>query len=214
MSLTKHSELPISLGSSSKTGSSIGNNTNGTVLEGWFSVRFGGFVALHIVIDGYNVIGSDQGLRGDLEAKRYALLQELKQYQARKGYPVTVVFDGWRAGRIEQMEHQIGNVNVLFSRYGEKADLVIHRIAREMGAGCVVVTSDRELRRSIEACGAVAIYVNEFVRKLRQRDRDESGEGLDDMEIDSAPPQRGPKKGNPRKISKIERLRRERLKKL
>jgi len=168
------------------------------------------------VIDGYNVIGSDQGLRGDLEAKRDALLQELKLYQARKGYPVVVVFDGWRAGRIEQMEQQVGNINVLFSRYGEKADLVIQRIAREMGAGCVVVTSDRELRRSVEACGAVAIYVRDFVRKLRQRDGDwaEPDEGLDETETDSAPIQRGPKKGNPRRISRIERLRRERLEKL
>jgi len=177
-------------------------------------MRYGDFVAIHIIIDGYNVIGSDHGLRGDLEAKRYALLQELKQYQASKGYPVTVVFDGWRAGRIDQTEEQIGNVNVLFSRYGEKADLVIQRIACEMGAGCVVVTSDRELRRSVEARGAVAVYVNEFVRKLRCREGDEPTEGLNDMESDSAPSPRGPKKGNPRKISKVERLRRERLKKL
>ena len=171
----------------------------------------GGFVAIHIVVDGYNVIGSDQGLRGDLETKRHELLQDLQQYQSRKGHPVTVVFDGWRAGRLEQMEQQVGNVNVLFSRYGEKADLVIERIAREMGAGCVVVTSDRELRRSVETRGAVAVYVNEFVKKLRRGDEDDTGE---DMEIEFEAPQRASKKGNPHKISRIERQRRERLKKL
>ena len=171
-------------------------------------------MALHIIIDGYNVIGSDQGLRGDLEAKRDELVQDLQRYQARKGYPVTVVYDGWRAGRIEEMKQQIGNVNVLFSRYGEKADQVIERMAREMGAGCVVVTSDRELRRSVETRGAVAIYVREFVGKLRPRDRDDPNQYLSDVEMEFATPQRGPKKGNPQKMSKIERLRQERLRKL
>lgn len=169
-------------------------------------------MALHIIIDGYNVIGSDHGLRGDLQARRHELVQDLQQYQARKGYPVTIVFDGWRAGRHEQMEQQIGNVNVLFSRYGEKADLVIERIARELGAGCVVVTSDRELRRSVETRGAVAVYVKEFVRKLRGGDEDEPSGDPDEFEFNTPP--RGSKKGNPHKISKIERLRRERLKKL
>lgn len=171
-------------------------------------------MALHIIIDGYNVIGSDQGLRGDLEVKRHELLQDLQQYQVRKGYPVTVVFDGWRAGRLEQTEQQIGNVNVLFSRYGEKADLVIERLAREMGAGCVVVTSDRELRRSVEARGAVAVYVRDFVRKLRHENGDNLDEDLSDMAMEFETPQGRSKKGNPHKISKIERLRRDRLKKL
>jgi len=167
-------------------------------------------VALHIIIDGYNVIGSEQGLRGDLEAKRSELLTELKRYHARKNHPITVVFDGWRNGRLEQMEQQVGKVKVLFSRYGEKADLVIQNLARQMGAGCVVITSDRELRRSVEAAGAVAIYVQQFVRKLRRGDEQET----DDLDTDDVPSGRVPNRGNPRKLSKVERLRRERLKKL
>ena len=166
-------------------------------------------MALHIVIDGYNVIGSEQGLRGDLEAKRAALLSELKRYQAQKDFDITVVFDGWRAGRLEQMEQQVGNVKVLFSRYGEKADHVIERLAREMGARCIVVTSDRALRRSVETASAVAIFVQEFLRKVRG-----DAAGADDCDSDDAPAQRNPRRGNPRKLSKAERLRRDRLKKL
>lgn len=167
-------------------------------------------MAFHIIVDGYNVIGSERGLRGDLEAGRAALLSELKRYRARKDHAITVVFDGWRNGRLEQAEQQVGSVNVLFSRYGEKADLVIQHMAREMGAGCVVVTSDRELRRSVEAAGAVAIYVQQFLRKLRQSD-EERAEEVDRADM---PRGRDPKRGNPRKLSKTERLRRERLKKL
>lgn len=166
-------------------------------------------MALHIIIDGYNVIGSDQGLRGDLDAKRAELLRELKGYQARKDHGITVVFDGWRAGRLEQIEQQVGNVRVLFSRYGEKADLVIERLARGMGSGCIVVTSDRDLRRSVENAGAVAIYVGEFLRKLRRSDEQETA-----FDAGDAPADRDSRRGNPRRISKAERLRRERLRKL
>jgi predicted RNA-binding protein with PIN domain len=171
-------------------------------------------VALHIIIDGYNVIGSEQGLRGDLDAKRSALLHELKGYQARKDHSITVVFDGWRAGRLQQIEQHIGKIQILFSRYGEKADTVIQRMARQMGAGCTVVTSDRELRRSVEAAGAVAIYVQEFLGRLRRTHAQEPNDEPDNFETADMPVQRGRKKGNPRKLSKIERLRRERLKKL
>lgn len=177
-----------------------------------FAVR--GVVAFHIVIDGYNVIGSEQGLRGDLDAKRSELLHELKGYQARKNYSITVVFDGWRAGRLQQMEQHVGKVQILFSRYGEKADAVIERMARQMGAGCTVVTSDRELRRSVEAAGAVAIYVQEFLEKLRRTGEQEPNNEPGGFDTARTPVQRGQKKGNPRKLSKVERLRRERLKKL
>ena len=51
-------------------------------------------MAIQIVIDGYNVIGGERGLRGDLEGKRKQLIQQLQQYRERKGYPITVVFDG------------------------------------------------------------------------------------------------------------------------
>ena len=171
-------------------------------------------MALHIIIDGYNVIGSEQGLRGDLDAKRAELVHELKGYQARKDHSITVVFDGWRAGKLQQTKQQIGNVQVLFSRYGEKADAVIQRMARQMGASCTVVTSDRELRRSIEAAGAVAIYVQEFLGKLRRSGEHEPNDGPGNFDTADIPVQRGRKKGNPRKLSKTERLRRERLKKL
>ena len=168
----------------------------------------------HIVVDGYNVIGSEQGLRGDLEQKRAGLVKEVARYQERTGHAVTTVFDGWRAGRTEETRQQAGAVTVVFSRYGEKADAVIERLARELGASCIVVTSDRDLRRSVESGGAVAVYVGEFLAKMRTEPA-----GLDVVEDDGGfdgPPRGkdGRKKGNPRRLSKAERVRRERLAKL
>ena len=168
----------------------------------------------HIVVDGYNVIGSEQGLRGDLEQKRAALVKEVAAYQARTGHALTTVFDGWRNGRTAETREQVGDVTVVFSRYGEKADAVIERLAREIGDTCIVVTSDRDLRRSVESGGAVAVYVGEFLAKMRTAPEARDAEEEDG---DFEPLPRGrdnPKKGNPRRLSKAERVRRERLAKL
>ena len=165
-------------------------------------------MAIHLIIDGYNLIGSEKGLRGDLEGKRNQLVRQLQRYQESKGYPITVVFDGWRSGWRHEVEEKKDGITVIFSQLGEKADSVIQRLAREMGSGCVVVTSDREVRSAAEAGGAVAVYSGEFSAKLKNLDRElifEEEEGLERVEG---------KKGNPRKLSKRERKRRERLKKL
>jgi predicted RNA-binding protein with PIN domain len=163
---------------------------------------------MDIIIDGYNLIGSDQGLRGDLESKRNWLIQRLSLYHQTKGFNVTVVFDGWRAGLIDEVAEKKGDVTVIYSRQGEKADSVIVRLARQKGSGCVVVTSDREVRRAVEKFGAIAIYAGEFADIMRTLDNplnhgepDRSGGGR-------------LKHGNPRQLSKTERKRRDKLKKL
>ena len=167
-------------------------------------------MAIHIIIDGYNLIGGEKGLRRNLEGQRNELIRQLQRYQESKGYPITVVFDGWRSGWRHEVEERRGGITVVFSQLGERADSVIQRIAREMGSGCVVVTSDREVRGAVEACGAVPIYAGEFSGKLKNLDRElifEEDEGLQGLRVEG-------KRGNPRKLSKRERKRREKLKKL
>ncbi|MBI2357726.1 MAG: NYN domain-containing protein, partial [Deltaproteobacteria bacterium] len=62
---------------------------------------------LHVVIDGYNLIGSVAGLRGKLEPLRNRLIRELREYQEKRGHPITVVFDGWRSGWINEVEERL-----------------------------------------------------------------------------------------------------------
>ena len=120
-----------------------------------------------IIIDGYNLIGSDRGLRGELEHQRNWLVQRLSLYQEVKGHAVTLVFDGWKSGSLDEVSEIKQGVRIVFSRQGEKADSVIVRLARQKGSGCVVVTSDREVRRAVERFGAAAIYAGEFSQILR-----------------------------------------------
>ena len=163
---------------------------------------------MDIIIDGYNLIGNQTGLSGNLEAKRSWLVQQLVSYQKRKGYRVTVVFDGWRAGGLDEVNEKNEQVSIVYSRLGEKADSVVIRLARQSGSGCVVVTTDNEVRKAIERFGAVALYAAEFSAMLRDS---EVSFDVDDPE-DSE--RAGPKKGNPRRLSKKERKRREKLRKL
>lgn len=165
---------------------------------------------MEVIIDGYNLIGSDQGLRGNLEQKRNYLVQRLSLYQKRKGFSVIVVFDGWRSGRINEVEEKRDEVTVIYSRQGEKADSVIARIARQKGSGCVVITSDREVRNAVEKFGATAIYAEEFAAIVRSLDTSFNDEEADEDELADLPL----KKGNARQLSKTERKRRDKLKKL
>jgi len=160
---------------------------------------------MDIIIDGYNLIGGDQGLKGALEQKRNRLIQQLSIYEERKGFGIIVVFDGWRSGWAHEVEEKRHGVSVVYSRQGEKADDVIVRIARRKGSGCVVVTSDREVRRAVEKFGAAAVYANEFSATLRQ---------LDYAADDDDPAPAEPRAGNPRRLSKTERRRQDKLKKL
>jgi hypothetical protein len=91
---------------------------------------------------------------------------------------------------------------------GEKADNVIIRRARKQSPGCVVVTSDRGVRNAVERFGAVALYAGEFNDMLYQ-----PAQSFDDEELDNEP-RKTSKKGNPRRLSKKARKRREKLNKL
>jgi predicted RNA-binding protein with PIN domain len=163
---------------------------------------------MDIIIDGYNLIGSEQGLHGVLESKRNWLVQRISLYQKIKQFKVTVIFDGWRAGRPEQVGQKVDGVTVIYSRLDEKADAVIISLAREKGGGSVVVTSDREIRNAVERFGAVAIAANDFSKILRNMDMQSAEDELDEESYS------GSKRGNPNRLSKLERRRQEKLKKL
>ena len=168
---------------------------------------------IHLIIDGYNLLGRVGGLSGDIQAARESLLQALAAYRHRKNHPITVVFDGWQQGQpVEGREHRTG-VEVLYSKKGERADQVIQRLAREYGADSAVVSSDREVARSAQASGAFVMGAQEFAMKLW--DLPAAG-GPVHKELDGrdeeSPPRDAKKKGNPRKLPKARRERARQLK--
>jgi predicted RNA-binding protein with PIN domain len=95
---------------------------------------------------------------------------------------------------------------VIYSRQGEKADSVVIRVARQKGSGCVVVSSDREVRNGVEKCGATAIYAGEFSEILRQLD--DPGYHVEEYESAALRSRSGDR------LPKTERRRQEKLKRL
>src|SRR3989442_5781925 len=117
---------------------------------------------IHLIIDGYNLLGVRGGLRGDVEAKREALIRELAGYRQRKGHPVTVVFDGWRSGHpVERAEWREG-LEVVYSKQGEQADAVVKRLAEKYGSACAVVSSDHEIGNFARGHGSLVIKSGDF----------------------------------------------------
>ncbi|MGH7853723.1 MAG: NYN domain-containing protein [Candidatus Binatia bacterium] len=165
-------------------------------------------ITMDLIVDGYNLIGSDQGLVGALEPKRNWLVQRLSAYQKIKEFNLTVVFDGWRSGRNEEVAQKKDGVTVVYSQVNEKADAVIIRLARQKGAGSVVVTSDREIRSAVERFGSIAVSAGEFNQILRALDGNAYDEDFSGEEFDA------PQKGNPRRASKSDRRRNDKLRKL
>jgi predicted RNA-binding protein with PIN domain len=169
---------------------------------------------MHILVDGYNVLGTRGQVGPDSERAREQLVHELMNYHQRKGHAVTVVFDGWRQGLAsERREHRAG-VEVIYSKRGEQADQVIQRLAEEFGALCAVVTSDQEIQRRAKAHEALIISASEFETRLRERPAVSRSAGyLGKDAQDEERPKRNPdKKGNARKLPKALRRKNRQLK--
>jgi predicted RNA-binding protein with PIN domain len=160
---------------------------------------------MDVIVDGYNLIGAEQGLGGALEPKRNWLVQRLSAYGKIKQFNLTVVFDGWRSGAVDENLQVKDGVSVVYSRLGEKADAVITRLARAKGSGSVVISSDREIQKAIERFGAVAVSSDEFSRILRSVDRS-NAEELDEDSFENPTSNRG-SKSERRRNAKLRKLR-------
>ncbi|MCL4461273.1 MAG: NYN domain-containing protein [Nitrospirae bacterium] len=173
----------------------------------------------HIVlIDGYNVIGSEGRFRRDrdvLARERENLVRRLSEYRSLldPDTEIHLIFDGFPSDR-EPFRRPGGGVTVLFSEEEGSADAVIVRLSERYGSRAIVVTSDREVIRRAQASGAQAVGAREFLGRVGLRRAAAAphvfrGEKPEDEEDDN--PRQPAKKGNPRRLSKKERARRRTL---
>lgn len=127
-------------------------------------------MALHIIVDGYNLIRRSHVMgpidQQDLELGRQALLDRLGGYKRLKGHQITVVFDGAAQYSVFGRTDREKGINVRFSRHGESADAVIKRMARREGEKALVVSSDQEVSGYSASQGAAVIEAQEFEQKL------------------------------------------------
>ncbi len=172
-------------------------------------------MSLHLIIDGYNLIRQSPWLSlldaRDLEAGREALLETLTDYRRRRPqHKITVVFDGWQGGALQESRDLCQGVGVIYSRRGERADEVIKRFLTREGRKVVMVSSDRELQDFAEKVGATWVAAGQFEIQFL---RDARTAGEEDREAPPAP--RGSaKKGPARRLKKSLRQKKDRLRKL
>ncbi len=177
---------------------------------------------LELIIDGYNLIRQSRSLRRldaqKLEQGRDALLERLTAYRQVRGHPITVVFDGWGGFNLSTTRTQHKGVTVVFTAQGQTADEWIQGRVGEVQYGAVV-TSDREIGRSAERAGLVAIPSRTFERRMEAA----LVGGIDESAMDGEAWEEewgeeevveAKKKGPARQLSKKEKKRRAILEKL
>jgi predicted RNA-binding protein with PIN domain len=171
---------------------------------------------LHIIIDGYNLIRQSKSLRlienQSIELGREALIDTLRAYKRLKSHIITVVFDGIQAPYPAPAKDRIKGIRVQFSRNGESADAVIERLARSEKEKALVVSSDRDLVQSCEACGAATINAEDFEIKMAMAAHMQDIAGDSDEQAGWKPTTK--KKGPSRRLPRKKRRNKMKIRKL
>jgi hypothetical protein len=174
-------------------------------------------MALHIIVDGYNLIRNSAALNvldhQDIQLGREALVDVLAAYKKVKHHKITVVFDGADAPVFYQSQDRIKGITVRFSRAGQTADDVIKRMAAHDREKALIVSSDREIVTAATACRAATISTLEFGEKLFMAATDGSS-GPQEVDLVGVRPISTKKKGPRRRAPKNRRRNRKRIGKL
>lgn len=129
-----------------------------------------------VLIDGYNVIKNNPMFRA-VEVKNQAearavLIRQLKNRYRHSSQQVIVVFDG--NGDREQVSHD-DHIRIIFSRYGEKADDVIKRLAaqaKQLGRPVQLYSNDGEVRHNVRQEGGSTYTTGQLTKHLNAAPRD------------------------------------------
>jgi predicted RNA-binding protein with PIN domain len=154
-----------------------------------------------ILVDGYNIIKRDPVLSGlerlGLQVAREALFSRLLSSYDLRGNDITVVFDGQGAG---ETTDRWGVLKIIYSRFGESADVVIARLAAASKdpSQMVGLSDDRAVRQSITQAGGQAAGSADR-RAPRMADKQSS------QDDEPREREKREKKGNPRRAKKRQR---------
>ena len=176
---------------------------------------------LTVIIDGYNFIFNSYfkvSFKSDEPQKlREDTINFLSKYYNVKKNKVVVVFDGYNTDEPLESKYNRQNIEVVYSKKDEKADDVIIRLSKSIKGSLLVVTNDNGIRREVSSADCSCISIDEFVKLVD--DIIENGKNLlyeeyDNDEEDGERRIGGVKKGNPHKLSKKERSKLKKIKKL
>ena len=176
-------------------------------------------MAVHVIIDGYNLIKQSATLSRfdhmDVQKGRDELLKRLVAYKKIKKHKITVVFDGHKGEHLKQEKSRDRGIDIIFSKRGEEADAVIKRMAHVMREKMLVVTSDNDIVDFSIKRGASVIPSLEFEMKMEMAFFSQI-KGVEEESYTEVPqePIHTKKKGPSKRLKKSQRRSEAKIKKL
>lgn len=131
-----------------------------------------------LLVDGYNVIFAwNEAKRGgwSLDESRDKLIDALHDYAGYTDENVVLVFDGYKADRLQRSVEKRANVTVVFTKKDETADAYIERVAAQTPSYVAlrVVTGDRLEQLMVLGKGAVRVSSRELLSDMSRLRRSE-----------------------------------------
>ena len=132
----------------------------------------------YLLIDGYNLIHSWQELKEmaivDFGAARDALIDILCNYQGVKQCQLIVVFDAYKVKGNKGSVEQVRNINVVYTKEAETADMYIEKVTHKIGRNhkVRVVTSDGLEQLIIMGHGALRVSSKAFEQEVMDLEKD------------------------------------------
>lgn len=127
----------------------------------------------YMLVDGYNIIFNWDNLRenakDNLNLARSQLINMLCNYQAFKQCCLILVFDAYKVSGSRGEVEKVHNINVVYTKEAETADMYIQKITNKLGKEhrVRVATSDGAEQLIILGNGAYRVSASEFYEEVK-----------------------------------------------
>lgn len=132
----------------------------------------------YLLVDGYNIIFAWEDLKvkskESLELARSELINILCNYQGFKQCEVILVFDAYKVKGNTGSVEKVNNINVVYTKEAETADMYIEKVTRQMGKKhrVRVATSDNLEQIIILGSGAVRVTAEAFRKEIELAEKE------------------------------------------
>lgn len=127
----------------------------------------------YLLVDGYNIIYAWDNLRktakDNLDLARSQLINILCNYQAFRQCCLILVFDAYKVSGSRGEVEKLYNINIVYTKEAETADMYIQKITNELGKEhrVRVATSDGAEQLIILGNGAYRVSASEFYEEVK-----------------------------------------------
>ena len=132
----------------------------------------------YLLVDGYNIIYDWDELRElsrtDIKAARDRLTDILDGFAGMRSEQIILVFDAYRVSGGQERVYRYNNIDVVYTREAETADLYIEKTSRSLSKKyrVTVATSDALEQVIIFGTGAVRMSARGLLEEIERQNRE------------------------------------------